>query len=29
MSTNTPLKLLIFGGTGVLGNVIAEKFKLN
>jgi NAD(P)-dependent dehydrogenase (short-subunit alcohol dehydrogenase family) len=29
MSTNTPLKLLIFGGTGVLGNAIAEKFKLN
>ncbi len=27
MSTPTPLKLLIFGGTGVLGNAIAEKFK--
>ena len=27
MSTPTPLKLLIFGGTGVLGKAIAEKFK--
>ena len=27
MSTPASLKLLIFGGTGVLGNAIAEKFK--
>jgi NAD(P)-dependent dehydrogenase (short-subunit alcohol dehydrogenase family) len=29
MSAPTPLKLLIFGGSGVLGNAIAEKFKLH
>ena len=28
MSTTSPFKLLIFGGTGVLGNAIAEKFKV-
>jgi len=27
MSNPAPLKLLIFGGTGVLGNAIADKFK--
>ena len=27
MSTPASLKLLIFGGTGVLGNAIADKFK--
>lgn len=29
MSAPAPLKLLIFGGSGVLGNAIAEKFKLH
>jgi len=27
MTNSTPLKLLIFGGSGVLGSAIAEKFK--
>ncbi|NCZ81503.1 MAG: NAD(P)-dependent oxidoreductase, partial [Actinobacteria bacterium] len=27
MTNSTPLKLLIFGSSGVLGNAIAEKFK--
>ncbi len=27
MSTTSPFKLLIFGGTGVLGKAIADKFK--
>ena len=27
MTNSSPLKLLIFGGSGVLGTAIAEKFK--
>jgi len=27
MTNSSPLKLLIFGGSGVLGSAIAEKFK--
>ena len=27
MTNSSPLKLIIFGGSGVLGSAIAEKFK--